>query len=157
MSSNKAAITSSESGTGKTATVGNKIYDGKYVTFTYQGGYTVNLLPSHQPGVELAMLRDDTTYEKNLAVSVQPMPSGGITADSGYNYRATHLNLYSSQQVTVDGSTSTEWVKNDGTEQTIYIPHGNSYAVLAFSITESNDGSALPAEVTALLQSFRWK
>jgi hypothetical protein len=155
-STNKAAISSTSTNSGA-KTIAYKTYNGKFVTFRYSGGYSLKLLPSLKSDVEEATFTADTSYVKELAITVAPLPTGGLAADTGYYFRQTHPDLYYSQALRVAGSAATEWIRYDGTEQTIYIPNGNRYAVLAFSIAQTNDTSGLPSEVSALLQTFQWK
>ena len=141
----------------QSAPVTYKTYNGKYVTLQYKSIYQQKTKSTEGTNFEQSLLRANTSYEKTLAIEVQPIPLGGTTADSGYLYRQQHPELYQSQQVTVAGATATKWVKTDGTEQTIYIPHGNQYAVISFNLDRTNDTAGLADEVTALLQSFIWK
>jgi hypothetical protein len=155
-SDNKANISNQSSG--KTAAaVPDKTFNSQYVTFIYKGTY-LQKSRTTQPGVEQTLLKASTTFDKTLAVEIQPLPSsGGLGADSGYSYRQLHPELYTSQQITLDGAPATEWVKNDGKERTIYQVHGSSYVVISFSLSSTNDIAGLPAEVSAMLQSFHWK
>jgi hypothetical protein len=101
------------------------------------------------------MLSADTTYEKRLSVAVSKLPNGSLDTDSAYNYRKTVPNLYTNQNITVDGSVSSEWVKNDGSEITIFIPKGDIVAMFSFS-TDSNADNLQP-EANNLLKSFHWQ
>ena len=156
LSGNSAKITQSVTSPHLTP-VAYKTYNGKYISLQYMNIYQQKTASTEGPGLEQTLLRADTSYEKTLAIGVQPMLEGGISADSGYQYRQQHPDLYQSQQITVAGAPATEWLKNDGTEQTVYIGHGTKYAVISFSLDRTNDTAGLPAEVTALLQSFSWK
>jgi hypothetical protein len=134
-----------------------KPYVGKYVSFQYQDIYQEKARDNSLPGVEQILLRANTSYEKTIAIEVQPLPQNGVAADTGYNYRQLHPELYLDQHITVAGSQATEWVKKDGAERTIYVLHGNQYAVISLSVDRTNDTSHLQDEETALLQSFHWK
>lgn len=134
-----------------------KTYDGRFFSFDYRSGYNLQKKPSDNPAVEVALLRASTTYEKLLAVATQPNTNGDMTTDTGYYFRQSQPAIYRKQDVIVDGSKATEWIKNDGSEISVYIPRADRYAVLAFTIAQSNDTEGLPAEANALLQTFRWK
>lgn len=155
-SSNKGAISPITAKTSKPLTA--QTFDGHYVSFVYHGGYAVQSHQMASDSSETATLKDDTSYEKLLTVRVEP--SGGdklSQSDSSFFIRQSHPELYHSQQISVAGGPATEFIKNDGTEISIYIPVGPKYADLAFSISGSNDTSGLPDEVAALLQTFKWK
>lgn len=154
-SSNKATISTNSITPAKPLT--DQTFNGHYITFVYHGGYD---LKSHQltSGTETAMLKDDTTYEKLLSVRVEPNGGDKLSiSDSGYYLRQSRKDLYHSQQITVAGGSATEFIKNDGSEISVYIPVGSKYADLAFSISGTNDYSGLSDEVSALLQTFHWK
>lgn len=154
-SGNQAKITPSDS-VPRTNQAAYQSYKSNYLSLTYKGIYQQKSRVV-QDGVEQTLLRADTTYEKTLAIEVQPLPPSGVSADSGYNYRQSHPDLYQAQQIIVAGAPATKWIKNDGTEQTIYLSHDDHYAVLSFSLARTNDTSGLPDEVAAVLRSFHWK
>jgi hypothetical protein len=152
-SGNQATI-SAGSAAQKATPVGAKQFDGKYMTFSYSGEYVIKPLQAQPPDLELYMLSADTQYSKQLAVSVT---TGSITQDTAYLLRQSQPNVYASHQQVVDGVSATVWVKKDGSEQTIFIPHGNIFALLSFSIAGTNADGQLTPEVNSLLASFQWK
>jgi hypothetical protein len=156
-SSNKAKINQTGATQQSLIPVTDKTYNGKYVSFTYKGIYKEKSHLLKDPGVEQTLLKANTSYDKTLAIEVQPMPANGMAADSGYLYRQMHPELYRQQSIPVAGSSSVEWIKQDGTEETLYIPHGQSYAVLSLSLSGTNNIAGLDNEVASVVQSFEWK
>jgi hypothetical protein len=155
-SSNQGNISNASNGK-PAAAVPDKTFVSQYVTFIYKGTYQQKSRLV-KPGVEQTLLKANTSFDKTLAIEIQPLPSsGGLAADSGYSYRQLHPELYQSQPITLDGAAATEWIKNDGKEQTIYQTHGGEYVVISFSLSSTNDIGSLPAEVSAMLQTFHWK
>lgn len=133
----------------------NKDFTSAYMTFTYDGNYKPHQLPATDNDLENTILSADKNYDKRLAVSVSKLSGGQLNSNSAYNLRASQTDAYSSHQVTVSGGAATVWTKNDGSEQTAFIPYGDKIAVLSFS-TSGTAGNLSP-EVVAVLASFRWK
>lgn len=132
--------------------VGNQTFTGAYMSFTYSGQYIAQQLTAQAPDLESYMLSADTSYPKNLAVTVT---TGDMTKSSGYNLRQIDTADYSRHSELVDGSQAVLWVKADGSEQTAYIQHGPNFATLSFNVQNTNV-SSLTAEVNAVLASFHW-
>lgn len=105
--------------------------------------------------LETYMFSMDTGYTKQLAVEVAELPGGNLDNDSAYNYRKSAPELYSAETITVDGQEASEWVKNDGSEITVFIPKGGIVATLAFTTGDPTDH--LQPEVSTLLKTFSWK
>lgn len=133
----------------------NKDFNGAYMSFTYAGNYQAHQLPATDNDLENVMLSANPNYDKRLAVSVSKLSGGQLDTNSAYILRASQTAVYSSQKVPVTDGIATIWTKNDGLEQTVFIPHGDKVAVLSFSIGGRVDN--LTPEVTDLLASFRWK
>lgn len=155
-STQKATITQSGASSSPRAP-GFKTYQSQYISLQYSDSYKQKSHLVQNPGVEQTLLRANTSYEKTLAIEVQPLPTGGIAGDSGFQYRQMHPELYDVQQTTLGGGPATQWSKKDGTEITIYSSHGAQYVVLSFSIANTNDTHGLSDEVAAVMQSFFWK
>lgn len=130
-------------------------YNGSYMSFRYASKYQVQKLPAADNNLELATLTANTVFEKKLAVSVAKAEDGTLNANSAYILRKSHPELYSAQTLTVDGAPATAYTKNDGLEETIFIPRGNKVAMFSFSTAGTVDN--LSAEANELLASFTWK
>ena len=135
----------------------DKTLDDQYIRLQYKGMYGLQQLASSSGDLELYALTADTDYKKTLSISVDRLPSNGLDSVSAQQLRKSQPSLYTSSQRTVDGGSATVWVKYDGTEQTVLIPHGQLVAQLTFNIADSNITQDLPAEVDQLLQSFHWQ
>jgi hypothetical protein len=141
---------------GQQARISYKVLNGKYISFIYNGEYAViNMQPSGDNDLETYLLSADTSYQKQLAVDISTLPGGNLNNNSSYNFRKTSPYLYTSQNITVDGSPAVEWLKNDGSEITVQIPNGGKLATLSFTTGSPTD--QLQPEVNALMQSFSWK
>ncbi len=145
--------TSNSSQTSPTYT--SKILDGTYLTFSYSSKYTVKNEGAKNNDLEVYRLSADTHYNKQILASVSNLPDGKLTSDSAYIYRKLHTDLYTPRVIQVANLSVDVWVKNDGTEQTVMIPHGDKVATFAFLTASSIDN--LSQEVDALLSTFRWK
>jgi hypothetical protein len=130
-------------------------YDGPYMTFSYLSTYQNHKLDAKDPDLDLAMLTADTNYDKRLAVSVSKLTGGGLDNNSAYLLRQSQPDTYTSSNISVNGSSAIVWIKKDGLERTVFIPHGDKVAMLAFTTTGNLDN--LQPEVDALLASYRWK
>lgn len=130
-------------------------YSGTYMTFSYPSMYKIHQLAAKDALLENAMLTADTNYDKRLAVSVSKQTDGGLGNNGAYLLRQSQPDTYTSSHIGVNGSPAIVWIKKDGLEQTVFIPHGDKVAMLAFTTTGNLDN--LQPEVTALLASFRWK
>lgn len=132
-----------------------KTFSSKYVSFKYYGYYEARKLPPSGQDPEDYMLTANTDYDKRLAEEVSPMPSGGMANFSDYTYRRVTPQLYTGRSITVDGQAASEWIKNDGSEVTVFIPEKDYVVTLAFTTDSAED--QLQPEVSALLQTFQWK
>lgn len=131
-----------------------KTLDADHFKFMYKSVYGVKRLPSAGDDIEQYSLTADTNYLKTLAVDLIKF-DGDLNGDVTYASRKTHPDLYSSQIVTVDGTTAEEFVKTDLSERTVFIPHGKSMAILSF--VSGNKYEDLQTELLALLSTFQWK
>jgi hypothetical protein len=141
--------------TNQTAAEAYKNFDGQRLAFTYSGTYGVQTLPAKDNDLELYTFKASTIYDKHIAVSVSKLEGGKLSNNSAYNLRQSQPGTYTRRDVQVAGGTATVWVKSDNKEETVIIPHGNQVAVLSF-VTAGNPAQ-LDKEVTALLQTLRWK
>ena len=129
--------------------------NGKTFSLQYDKRYAVGIPDSHNSDIEDYMLIADTIYDKRLAVSVAPLPTGRLTDDSAYNLRLVHPELYQPQTQQTPGGTATIFTKPDGSEETVFIQHPGIIIALAFTTTGATD--KLTPEVNHLLGTFRWK
>jgi hypothetical protein len=124
-----------------------------YIHFQYLSAYTIKSLPAQTPDLDLYTLSANTIYPKELAVLVQ---ASNYHLMSGYILRASLPNTYHNSTIQVDGQSSIIWYKDDGSEETVFIPHGTLTAVLSFSIPAGEGGTTLSQEVSTLLSTFHW-
>ncbi len=129
--------------------------DGKYISFEYNGVYDLKKQPSTSNDVEMYYLTANANYEKHLAVDVSRLTTGGLSNYVSYTARSGRKDLYTEQALTVDGGPATEFVKNDTTERTVFVPHGDKVLVLSFVSNSILDD--LQTEIDDLLNSFQWK
>jgi len=130
-------------------------YDGTYISFNYKSVYQAHDEHPEDGSLELVSLNASTNYEKRLSVAVQAAPVGGMETISAYQMRKTQPAVYTSQQLTTDAGKAVAWLKNDGTEDTIFIAHGDKVATLSFATVGRVDD--LQTEANILLSSFQWK
>jgi hypothetical protein len=133
----------------------DKKLNGKYMSFQYSGKYSATDQGAKDNDLERYTLNADTHYDKRLLASVANLPDGKLEADGGYILRQKSTDLYKNRKFAVKGSSVDIWVKNDNTEQTAMIPHGNKVAVI--SLVTANPGDDLTGEMNALLKTFEWK
>ncbi len=129
--------------------------DGIYISFAYNGIYELKKQPSTPNDVEMYYLTANTNYEKHLAVDVSRLPGGSLDNYVSYTARDSRKDVYTKQDITVDGGPATEFVKNDTTERTVFVPHGDKVLTLSFVSASVLDDSQ--SEVNSLLSSFHWK
>lgn len=132
----------------------DKKLEGKYITFQYSGKYIARDEKAVNNNLELHSLNADTHYDKRIMASVVGMPTGSLDRNGDYLYRRNSPAVYKSRTVHAGNKVIEVWVRNDGSEQTAMIPHGDKAAVISF-VTASNSDS-LTAEVDALLNTFQW-
>lgn len=130
-------------------------YDGTYITFRYASKYQVEKLPVADKNLELATLTANTVFGKKLAVSVAKTEDGTLDTNSAYILRKSHQDLYSVRSIKIDGGQAAAYTKNDGLEETVFIPRGDKVAMFSFSTTGTVDD--LKAESETVLESFQWK
>ena len=152
-SSSQASITSNPSAQDQAA-VPDKTFRDNYISFQYSGSYVAGQMAFQPHDLDVMMLRSDSPIDKQLAVSVT---EGDATQSSGYILRKSAPETYSAQQLTVDGGPATIWIKNDNTEQSVYIQRGDKFALLSFSLGGTVTSDQLTPEVQQLLQTFRWQ
>jgi hypothetical protein len=133
----------------------DKKLDGRYMSFQYSGKYSASDQGAKDNDLERYALNADTHYDKRLLASVANLPDGKLESDGGYILRQKSTELYKNRKFVVSGNSIDVWVKNDNTEQTAMIPHGNKVAVISFVTT--NPGDDLTGEMNALLKTFEWK
>lgn len=132
-----------------------KTVDGPYISFGYSSIYKMQKLPVTTDDLESYYLTASTNYEKHLAVTVSRLDGGVLSNFGGYSARSLHPELYSHQDVTVDGSPAVLVIKKDNTERTVFAAHGDRVVALAFvSIGGVED---VQAEIDGLLSTFHWK
>lgn len=129
--------------------------DGTYISFEYNGKYTAREDVPRNENIEMYTLYADTRYDKRILASVATLPDGRLETYAAYIYRQKATNVYASRKVQVAGSTVDVWTKNDGTEQTAFIPHNDKVAVISFVTTNTSD--QLTGEMDSLLKTFQWK
>ncbi len=137
------------------AIVGDKDLNSTYISFRYNGKYLAKNEGPSNNDLEVHTLSADTHYNKQIIASVSTLPDGQLDSYGAYIFRKVRTDLYKARQVKVAGLAAEVWVKNDGSEQTVMIPHGNKVATLAFTTASQMD--TLTAEVDALLKTFSWK
>lgn len=130
-------------------------FNSKYIAFKYKSMYSVLKQPASGQDLENYMFTADTTYSKQIAVSVEQLPGGNLNNNTAYAYRKVSTDLYTNKIVNVGGITANEWLKDDGSEVTAFIVKGDTVAVLAF--TSQNPTDQLAAEANNLLASFQWQ
>lgn len=130
-------------------------YDGTYIAFRYASKYQVEKLPVADSNLELATLTANTSFGKKLAVSVAKTEDGTLDTNSAFILRKSHQDLYSVRSITVGSGKAIAYTKNDGLEETVFIPRGNKVAMFSFSTTGTVDN--LKTESETLLSSFEWK
>lgn len=153
-SGNQAASTSNAGANQLSSAPADKTLSSRYFSFRYPGIYHVTSQTVQPPDLADYMLVADTSYDKQVAVTMTP---GDISTTSGYIYRRTRNDLYSSQPIVVAGETASLWTKNDASEETVFIPHNGTVTTLSFSVQNTNATEGLSSEVTTLLGSFRWQ
>jgi hypothetical protein len=141
--------------TNEQALAPDKTLDSAYMTFQYSGKYLMKNEGPANNDLEVYRLNADTHYDKQIIASVSNLPDGQLGSYGNYIYRKIHTDLYGVRKERVAGTEVEVWVKNDGTEQTVMIPHGNVVATITFATASSSD--QLTREVDALLSTFRWK
>lgn len=152
-SSNKGDVYLAPQQSNHTSTT-TKQFSDTYLSFTYSSEYDQKKLTAGGPIIESYILSADTTYTKQISVEIV---SPNLSANPDYTSRASQPNLYTAQKITVAGSPATMYVKDDASERTIFIPHGNVAVMLSFSIEASNATGALADESQAALNSLAWK
>ena len=130
-------------------------YPSPYIAFQYKSTYQLVKQTPSGTSLEMSLLSADTSYEKHLTVAIFPLDATNLDMFSPYETRKVQPNLYARTDTTVDGSPATIFTKNDATETTVVLLHKGKAATLSFTTASSYDN--LPAEVSALLQTFRWK
>jgi hypothetical protein len=131
-----------------------KMLSGEHLKFMYKNVYGIKKLLSGGDDIEQYFLTADTNYPKTLAVDLTKF-DGSLNGDIAYAARKNHPELYTSEVLNVNGGSAEEFVKTDFTERTIFIPHGNSLAILSF--VSGNKYEDLQTEILALLGTFQWK
>lgn len=130
-----------------------KLLNGEHLKFLYKSVYGVKRLPSAGDDIEQYFLTADTNYPKTLAVDLTKF-DGNLNGYVAYTARKAHPELYTSETLNVDGASAEEFVKNDFSERTVFIPHEKSIAVLSF--VSGNKHEDLQTEILALLGTFQW-
>lgn len=133
----------------------DKKLNGKYMSFQYSGKYSATDQGTKDNDLERYTLNADTHYDKRLLASVANLPDSNVQSDGAYIFRQKSPSLYVDRKVTVQSTPIDVWVKNDGTEQTAMIPHGNKLAIITF--VTANPADDLTGEMNALLKTFEWK
>lgn len=137
------------------STYNDKKLVGTYMSFQYSGKYIVRNEAATNGDLERYTLSADTHYDKRILASVANLPDGKLESNGAYIFRQKSSNIYTSRKVTVDEGTVNVWVKNDGTEQTAMLPHGDKVAVVSLITAGTSDD--LNTEMDALLKTFQWK
>ncbi|MDL2342512.1 MAG: hypothetical protein QFB87_05560 [Patescibacteria group bacterium] len=131
-----------------------KDFDGNNIAFKYKSNYGIHQMDAKDEDLELYMFTADPNFDKRLAVSVS-RSDGSYQSNSGYLLRQSQPFVYTKSEITVANVPAVKWIKNNGQEETVYIPRNDKIAVLAFVTT--GDTETLDSEVTDLLSTFHWK
>ena len=137
------------------ADTADKVLSSDRISLNYQNGYAKRILPPTDNNIELYELTAPTVYDKRLSVELTRLPSANLSDDGSYNLRRVHPQQYQERLVTTQYGQAHIMVKTDGTEQTVFLPHSGMLLTLAF--VSAGELDKLPAEVNAVLASFRWK
>jgi hypothetical protein len=133
----------------------DKKLNGTYISFQYSGKY---IEKNDGPGdnfLERHTLSADTHYDKRIQASVFSLPDSKLDSNGDYIYRMKSTSVYTNRKVSIHGAIVDIWVKNDGTEQTAFIAHGNKAASISFVTASASDN--VTGEMDALLETLQWK
>jgi hypothetical protein len=153
-SSNQAAITTNADTNQVAVPLADKTLTDRAFRLQYPGVYHVTTHTAQPPELANYVLVADTSYTKQLTVTLN---SGDMNGLSAYLFRKTRNDIYSSQTVTVDGNPASLWTKSDSSEETVFIPHNGTVLTVSVSIQNSNATEGLSAEMANLIASFHWQ
>jgi hypothetical protein len=155
--SNQGTVTQVSSPVAKKAAVPRyKTLNGVNFTLRYLGIYAAKQLPASDNDLEIYQLTADTTYTKQLAVSVSRLPGGNLANNSAYLLRQSQTSTYTEQHLVAPAGTADVWFRQDGTEETAFLVRGEQVATLAFT-QQGGTAAALQAEVQNVLNTFTWR
>jgi hypothetical protein len=133
----------------------DKKLNGTYISFQYSGKYMEKNDGPKDNYLERYTLSADTHYDKRIQASVIDLPDGKLESNGDYLYRMKSGSVYTARKIEIHGTVVNVWVKNDGTEQTAFITHGNKAASISFVTASGNDN--VTGEMDALLETLQWK
>ena len=132
-----------------------KQLNGKYVSFSYSGAYRLKKLTPGDYDYEMYDLSANVGFDKHLSVDVSRLEGGELNNDTSYTARLYHPDVYSHNDILVNGHPAVIFIKNDDSERTVFISNGNKVAILAF--VSKGGLEDISSEITAVLNSFHWK
>lgn len=152
LSINRGTVTPTPDRSADTPTI--KHLAGSYLSFNYSSIYSVD--PAHLGTNELEAynLTTATSYEKHVAIAVTRL-TVPLDQDTDYSSRKTHPELYTQQSLITPAGTAVEFIRQDGTERTVFLTHGTMVASLAFvSMSKLDD---VQSEITTMLDTVQWE
>lgn len=129
--------------------------DGTYISLQYKGSYMLSRLPATDDDLEIYRLSDDTTYARQIDISVSKLPSGSLQTDSAWLLRKSKPDQYTEQHLQFPAGTVDLWTKQDGTEETAFLVNGTRVAAIAFA--QQAGSVSMDPEMQAMLKSFVWR
>jgi hypothetical protein len=129
---------------------------GKHFTLAYNSTYkdVNNISDQDKSALEQYRLIAKAGGTVSAAVSVHPLPAGGLAEDSGYIYRVRHPDLYAETKEHHGTVDATIMRSTDGNEATAFIVRGPYLATI--SVTSANLTTTANDALVALLSNYSW-
>lgn len=153
------SITRVESGIARAdeKTVGQSVYEGKYITFEYPSDFnrrTESEAVKH-PLLERVYLTQDDIAGRKIAVIVQDNTGYSLEEYSSYRIRATEPAVYQPKTLEMNGIAASVFIKEaNGPEVALFFEKNNRVVSVVLSSLTTSEG--LEDDARTLLQSFRW-
>lgn len=138
--------------------IGQSVYDGKYITFTYPSDFKrrVESESVKYPLLERTYFTQGDIAGRKIAMTIQDNTGYSLEEYSSYRIRTAEPNTYQQKTFEEAGLRATVFVKEaNGPEVALFFEEKNRVASIVLSSLTTSEG--LEGEARTLLQSFRWK
>ncbi len=135
---------------------------GTYIRFAYPAQFSQIVTSIDDPAhwIETYVIRRPVSLQNGpsmtLAVEVAKLPVGGLGEDSSYRMRQLKNTVYTASQTTVNGEAATMMTKADGSEKTLFWPHGTLELTVAMSTQQGGALKDITGVMDVVLKNLRW-